>query len=339
MKDHYSQRCCWLISKRVIHPILQRGLLIVLLCGAAAELVAQQTNADSTANDVTVNDATASSVVSNGEQAKPASPLARFTQWLKHSENERRQQILDRGDYETLSNKTNDQRWQATGHFRRGEYEEAAERFADTTDDDAIYNQATAMARDGNLDESLRLYDDLLSRTPDHVDARHNRDVVKRLRELAQQQPSQDSVEGDRSEQGEQSEQNEQGEQGEQDEQKQSGAEQNAENSQQENDQSQQQQSAGEEQEGSSQPETAEKEDVDLEDLNDEAQQQAQESLERKQQQALQELAETPLTEQQQATEQWLRQIPDDPSGLLRRKLQQSHRVDHPDVSDARQPW
>jgi len=101
---------------------------------------------------------------------------------------------LDRGDYETLSSTTNDQRWQATGHFRRGEYEEAAERFAETTDDDAIYNQATALARDGEFDQSLQLYDDLLSRTPDHVDARHNRDIVQRLKELNQQTQQQQSA-------------------------------------------------------------------------------------------------------------------------------------------------
>jgi len=320
-----------------LHAILPQALLIVLFAGFANELVAQQNNVDSTVNGTSVS--ADNSATADGEQAKPASPFARFTHWLKHSENQRRQQILDSGDYETLSNTTNDQRWQATGHFRRGEYEEAAERFAETTDDDAIYNQATAMARGGDFDKSLELYDDLLERSPGHVDARHNRDIVQRLRELAEQQASQDAVDGDKSEQGEQGEQNDQGEQGEQDEQSQTGDQQNAEDSQQDNQQTQQQQSAGEEQEGSSQPESTEKEEVDLERLEDEAKQQAQESLERKQEQALQELAEAPLTEQQQATEQWLRQIPDDPSGLLRRKLQQSHRVDHPDVGDARQPW
>jgi len=45
------------------------------------------------------------------------------------------------------------------------------------------------------------------------------------------------------------------------------------------------------------------------------------------------------LTEQQQATEQWLRQIPDDPAGLLQRKLQNRHMTDYPEVRDSAKPW
>jgi len=45
------------------------------------------------------------------------------------------------------------------------------------------------------------------------------------------------------------------------------------------------------------------------------------------------------LTEQEQATEQWLRQIPDDPAGLLQRKLQNRHMTDYPEVRDSAKPW
>ena len=48
---------------------------------------------------------------------------------------------------------------------------------------------------------------------------------------------------------------------------------------------------------------------------------------------------EEPLTESEQATEQWLRRIPDDPAGLLRRKLEQSHRIEYPEVRNAQEPW
>ena len=46
-----------------------------------------------------------------------------------------------------------------------------------------------------------------------------------------------------------------------------------------------------------------------------------------------------PLTEQQQATEQWLRQIPDDPAGLLRNKLLQSHQLEYPGVQSSEERW
>jgi len=39
-----------------------------------------------------------------------------------------------------------------------------------------------------------------------------------------------------------------------------------------------------------------------------------------------------PLTEREQANEQWLRQIPDDPAGLLERKIHNRHQTDFPKV-------
>lgn len=44
-------------------------------------------------------------------------------------------------------------------------------------------------------------------------------------------------------------------------------------------------------------------------------------------------------SEREQATEQWLRQIADDPAGLLRRRLEQSHRIDYPEVRESDEPW
>lgn len=47
----------------------------------------------------------------------------------------------------------------------------------------------------------------------------------------------------------------------------------------------------------------------------------------------------TPLSESEQAIEQWLRRIPDDPAGLLRRKLEQTHRAEYPDVREGPRAW
>ena len=44
-------------------------------------------------------------------------------------------------------------------------------------------------------------------------------------------------------------------------------------------------------------------------------------------------------SEGEQATEQWLRRIPDDPAGLLRARLLQTHRDDYPEVGDGDEPW
>ena len=43
--------------------------------------------------------------------------------------------------------------------------------------------------------------------------------------------------------------------------------------------------------------------------------------------------------EGEQAVRQWLRRIPDDPAGLLRARLRQTHRDDYPEVGDGDEPW
>ena len=47
---------------------------------------------------------------------------------------------------------------------------------------------------------------------------------------------------------------------------------------------------------------------------------------------------EASITEQEKATEQWLKRIPDDPGGLLRRKfLYQYKQI--PNQNDDNEPW
>ena len=46
-----------------------------------------------------------------------------------------------------------------------------------------------------------------------------------------------------------------------------------------------------------------------------------------------------PVSEDDQATEQWLRRIPDDGSQLLRNKIRLNHLIDYPDVQDMQEPW
>jgi Ca-activated chloride channel family protein len=47
---------------------------------------------------------------------------------------------------------------------------------------------------------------------------------------------------------------------------------------------------------------------------------------------------EASITEQEKATEQWLKRIPDDPGGLLRRKFHYQYKQ-IPNQTDSEQPW
>ncbi len=277
------------------------------------------------------------------------SRLNRAMNWLLKSQRQRRADMLERGEFDSLTNATGNEHWQAEAEYRKADYEQAANRFSTLADqsESALYNQATALARAGQLDDSLALYNEILSRQPDHADALHNRDIVEQLKEQAQGQggQQQNSDENNQSDSGEQdnnqeSSESEGGQQQQQDQQQEQSGDQQSGQQQSGDQQDGEQQDAAEQ--GQQDPEDSGQQSVDLDALSQnqeltEEQQQAREQLE---QQALQELSTAePLSEQQQATEQWLRQIPDDPSGLLRRKLQQTHSTDYPNIRNSSQPW
>ena len=46
-----------------------------------------------------------------------------------------------------------------------------------------------------------------------------------------------------------------------------------------------------------------------------------------------------PLGEREQASEELLRRIADDPAGLLRQKIFLNHRIEYPEVEDAVRDW
>ena len=62
-------------------------------------------------------------------------------------------------------------------------------------------------------------------------------------------------------------------------------------------------------------------------------------AAEKDQQQALTEQEQQENRELQKANETWLRQIPDDPGGLLRRKFRYQSKIRRNAVRDGNTPW
>jgi len=234
----------------------------------------------------------------------------------------------------------------------------------------SLYNQGVSEVMSGEYQKALESFDQVLEREPDFADAEHNRSIVQQLIEL-QQQPQDSSSSDQGNEQGEQSDESEKSDQGEQSEQGDAGDPSDSDSDQKSDNQGSDEQDAGDqnEQSASSQnnsdqqsdsqsssaqdqePSTADSSSTDEQRQQDaqnaqealaaEAQaQQANDDGESESAQAVSvEAAEQALSESEQAAEQWLRRIPDDPAGLLRRKLEQSHRSEFPEVGDASEPW
>lgn len=177
-----------------------------------------------------------------------------------------------------------DDPWQlGTAQYQVGDYHGAAQTFSKLDTADGHYNRANALALLGDTDAAIAAYETALSKDPDHEDAAYNKQVLEQMKQQQEQQEQEQN--NDESE-----------EQGEQEE-------------QQPSDQQEQSDSSQSEEGDESEPEPEQNEQEQAADEQDAAEEE--QPLE----------AEEFDQEQRQAVEQWLRRIPDDPGGLLRRKF------------------
>ena len=239
--------------------------------------------------------------------------------WLNRDTRARR--ALDAGDPERAAELFRQPEWKGPAQYQARNYEGAIESLQDLRDTESVYNAGNALARLGRYEDAISAYDRVLEKDPDHADALYNKQLLQH--ELEQQQNNQQNNQQDqqqqpadnRDQQGNTDQQQEQ--QGDQmnDDQQESGnqSEQQAEQDQQQpENQDQQEQQAG----------------------NDENQPQQQDE---NSQMAARD--DEPLDEEQQATEQWLRRIPDDPAGLLRRKFLYQYKLRSEPLPSGEKSW
>jgi Ca-activated chloride channel family protein len=219
-------------------------------------------------------------------------------------------EALEQGDVETAAAQFESADWKAFSSYQAEDYEGSAELLAQI-EDSSLYDLGTNLAKVGLLEESLAALTAFVEENPDHENGLFNRDIVAQL--LQQQQEQQESQDGEEGEEGQEGEQSQ---------------EQQAESDQEEIDAEptdQQQSDSQESDQPSDEQEQQSAEETDSEESEESEQQSAEEeSEEQSESEALAELAaleETP-EELSPSSEQWLRAIPDDPSGLLRRKFE-----------------
>ena len=279
---------------------------------------------------------------------------------------------FEAGEHEALIENAPDPAWEGLGRYAGGDAEGAADAFARALEeggtapsperDALLYNRATAETRAGRLDEAIALYDELLERDPGHEDALHNREVARALKAIEEQDGS---PSGDGEESGESDEGGEQGEGGDASPESGSESDESGGDGGDERDANAAGESADDDPSGerASEDSTGDDAETDADTSEPDAAREAEAraaaaaALEAERQRALEDGGEdgtddgagadgarvagetrTP-SEREQATEQWLRRIADDPSGLLRRRLERSHRGDYPEVGDGDEPW
>ena len=240
--------------------------------------------------------------------------------------------LMEEKSPEAAAAKFKRQDWAGVADFDAGNYASAAERFSKTADMTSTYNRGTALAFNGDLAGAIAAYDEVLAEQPDHEDAAYNKALVEQIvRRQKQQQQDQSGEQPD-----EKSQEQSAGQRGQ-------GSEQDSE--QQQSDRKNQDE-ASREQRGGENPESGRRPQEQQEASDQETGQQKNEgqtSAESKRASGREQHQEPdrPTGEElaaqmapaeatpdklEDASEQWLRAIPDDPGGLLRRKFDYEYR-------------
>ncbi len=231
-------------------------------------------------------------------------------QSLWKTPNQQAQQAFDAGDYERAAGLFNDPEWQAAAEYKSGSYEQVLETLKDSDSARTHYNRGNALAQSGRLADAVNAYDEALKLDPNHEDAAYNKAVVEKELEKQQQEPQQNQDQN----KDQQQESEPSSEQNKQDDPSEESGEETQDQNEQAEDQDRQRsspepQDIEEGQDGSEQDEGQIQEQND-ETLDDQDEEDA----------AIQETE--PADEAKQASEQWLKRIPDDSAGLLKRKFQ-----------------
>ncbi len=244
------------------------------------------------------------------------------------TQDQQAQQQFNQQHYKEAAENFANPEWKASAYYKAGEYQKSLETLENLQTSDAYYNKANAFAKMGKLQEALKAYQQALKINPKHEDALYNKKLVEeqleKQKQQNKQQQSQQSSQKDKQQPQDSEQQNQdQQDQGKTDTQS---SKQNQDQQAGQNQKPEDQQQTGEQQDQQeAQPQDQQKKNNSAETENSEKQAEAQQQKEQNTADAnntrMPVNQEDSQSEQQQADEQWLQRIPDDPSGLLRRKF------------------
>lgn len=106
--------------------------------------------------------------------------------WLRPDQ--QGQRLLEQGQPAEAAQHFKDSQWQGVALYQAGDYASAAQRFSEGNNAADHYNRGNALARAGELEAALDAYEQALERQPDLQQALKNKALVERLLEQDKQQ-------------------------------------------------------------------------------------------------------------------------------------------------------
>jgi Ca-activated chloride channel family protein len=248
------------------------------------------------------------------------SPDSHAFSWddLWHNNDQLGEQAFKKNQYDVAAKHFNSPQWKAASEYRAGRYDKAAEilkKLPPTSEN--LYNLGNAQASQSQLEDALKNYQQALEKNPQNKDAQHNKKIVAQALKQQKQEQQNKNESDDQSEQQDKKDQQQSKDQSNDSEQQNKDQQQNDNNSKPDQNQEQDQESSKE----NAEHDQDKKEDNKAEQKTKPEPGSNEEDKEQEQQ-AMKPGDEKPLDESDQAAEQWLRRIPDDPGRLLRRKFQ-----------------
>lgn len=255
---------------------------------------------------------------------------------LWQTRDQQAQDILNSGNPQAAAEQFKNPDWKASSLYKAGDYEAAAAHFSQKQDADSYYNLGNAQAKQQKLDEAIASYEKALEMNPEMADAKSNLDLVKQVKEQQQKQDNQNQSEDSDNKSDKSDSNQENSDQNQSDQDKQDKNNENQNNDDQDESEPDQQPSGSSDQNQDDEKQDSQQqqpnqdqgqhEDQDQDDRQQPGQEQEEEQQSDQESQQPLPSASQPQpaerTEDQQALEQWLRRIPDDPGGLLRRKFE-----------------
>ncbi len=256
---------------------------------------------------------------------QPAQALDWGALWQR--EDQRAPELIAK-DPAAAARRLEDPEWRGAAQYRAGQFEQAAKAFAEAPGARADYNRANALARAGELEQDLIAYDEALDQDPTLDDARHNRKLVEQLLQQQQQNQQQDAQSEDSGDnQNENSGQSSDRQNGDQ----------QSQNSQQPGEPSDPSSDTADSRNNPDQNQNPDSEPADSKEQQAQPQSgSAEDQQTRGQAEAPAQISEQPLS---QGQEQWLRRVPDNPGGLLKRKFLQQYQERQTPSDEGDTPW